>query len=303
MFIPVGSNCNNTIQITGIMEKFKKFFRCVVVPLGVVAVFLLTTAQECKKDDDGNYVDNRQQLSSAFTEKWDIPLGEVKLKYNLTKYINDIRKSGQIPPDSDISLLGTYHNIYQTRTYINFFDLLPFNYEFNSNNFEAGPEARFIFSSIDYKGWIEKIYTAYDEQLCAHNTIMDAPYIKSNHIVEFSAKTSTTRNDVRISWNREYYIDGVGVDIKIDENGTIALPRGFVSTGTRGDNEVGVRVLETENYDIIPNTIPGTTLPGGCVPTIIDESPQVSNVLLQGVCRWGIVNNNIKWDIPSLATF
>lgn len=173
---------------------------------------------------------------------------------------------------------------------------------YNTNNYSgSGPEARFVFYLPDCKDQIIVKYNRFDDKLCNQNTITNAPKIKKTHSVDFSAHTiKTSQNGICIKWKKTSVVTGVGSYINLDLKGTVDYPTYLFSTGTKGGNQVAVRIVDNK-FILVENTLSQEVAVGDYTPTIVDETPVVSDLLRKNVCIAGNMDVDVKWSVPFIV--
>lgn len=240
--------------------------------------------------------DNRPEISSVYTEKHDIPLDPVFLRYDLTSFVYDCQRYRNMYPANDIQELSSYNNVMVGSSWLDFYTLFSKADDYSGQ----GPEVSFIFSHLDCRGQINLRYSHFDDALCNHNIIRDAPKISSTHLVEFYAHTLiTSENGISIKWADRYQATGYGTYIVIDKGGKVDYPSGFLSSGTRGGDAAG-RVKD-KDVCLLPNTIRKDLTSGTYEVVISDAQPIVSSILEKPIIIKGELCENVKWDVPVIV--
>ena len=154
----------------------------IFLPLFVAFVFIVSTAGSC---DNGNgTTGSLPRLTDVYTEKWDIPLDPVYLRYDLSSFVEKCRKSGY-SIEADLSELSYYHSMASYPDFLNFYHLF-----INADNYSGyKPEVRFSLSHTDYSGTFTRVFKTFNDTLCISNTIPNMLKITSPHEVDFSART------------------------------------------------------------------------------------------------------------------
>lgn len=272
-----------------------QFLKHVCIPLCAVVVFMFSTAESCNGNSSGK--DDRPSMNSVYTETWDIPLDPVFLRYDMSKFINDCQRYGNLYPASDMQELADYNDVMEASSWLNFNTLF-----YNAEKYSGpGPEAKFVFIDPDCKGDISIVYNRFDDKLCNHNVISGAPKIRKTHVVDFSAHTiKTSQNGICVKWNRRLDMPGQGTYMNIDLWGKVEYPTYLFSSGVRGGNRVAIR-MEGDKVVLVDNTISKDDLaPGAYTPTLVNEKPIISNTLQKDVCVGGRVDETMKWDAPTI---
>lgn len=269
----------------------KNILKKLSIPVLVTSLLLFTSASSCDQDDP------RPSIHSAFPEKWDIPLEQVRLKYDTESFINRVPNSANVI--LDIYELMAYHNIFiSSNDWLDFYDILANSNDSTSIN---KPSVKFSFYTTAHRDDFKLFFDTFDEDLCYHNIIRNAPRINIPHVVDFSASTiKTSYNCIRIKWEKQYTITGQGPYMTIEEDGTIEAPMIFYNTGTKGGNQLAVRIRQKKMY-LIDNTIPPDLPPGEYAPEIVDGDPIISDLFDQDININGSSNNNATWDAPIIV--
>ena len=256
-----------------------------------ISFYLVLTAWSCSGED------NRPELTSKYPDKHDIELDPVYLRYDLEKFINDCQTYGYSVPDEDLMQLSEYNNMILSSSWLDFYSLF-----INTDRYEgSGPEAKFIFSQPDCKGSVSIVYNKFDEKLCEHRIISNAPKINNIHLVEFSAHTiKTSRNNISVKWSNAYTVTGQGAYITIDKQGTIDHPTFIFTRGTRGGLQVAARLLDNK-YCVLENTVSEEIEPGLYQVSVVEEQSENIGVMNRDVCSSGAMNEEIRWSSPAIV--
>lgn len=270
------------------------YLKQIFMPLFVTFVFIVSTAGSC---DNGNgSTGSLPRLTDVYTEKWDIPLDPVYLRYDLSSFVEKCNKSGY-SIEADLAELSYYHAVAFYPDFLNFYHLL-----INADNYSGcKPEVRFSLSQEDCRGSYTRYFQTFNDTLCNRNTIPNMLKITSPHEVDFSAHTiKTSQNNIFIKWNQRSLVTGFGVYMNIDKEGTIDYPPYLITTGIKGGNRVGIRI-RNHQLIIVENTISDEIVPGEYEATIVDEEPIISDALSNDVCVAGELESNVRWEAPIVA--
>lgn len=273
------------------MNKITRVLKQILLPLVIATLYLATTAGSCSSTD------NRPPLASKYPEKCDIELDPVFLRYNLEKFVNDCQKNGYAYPSSDIQELIDYNNVMVASSWLDFYSLF-----ISAGGYTGtGPEVKFIFSQPDCKGNISIVYKQFDDKLCNHRIIANAPKINKIHLVEFSANTiKTSQNNISIKWNNAYTVTGYGTYMNIDEQGTVDHPSFIFTRGTKGGLEIAARLIGNK-YEVVENTVSDEVSPGYYNVAVVEDNPTIIGSMQKNVCTSGALNQQATWDSPSIV--
>jgi len=275
------------------MKSYIVFFRFFLLNFCTISLIFFLTSSSCGSDTD-----NRPLITDVHKEVWDLSFDQESLRYDISKFWDNAIKNGSYYPAEDMDELASYSGLYGTgKSKTTFRNLLINNQDFSG---EKG-EVKFVFYEPDCKGYITKVYRDYDESLCEGHFIKDAPFIKKPHAVELHAHTiKTSRNNISVKWNKIFSATGVGIYLLIDCEGEVDYPSYLYTSGTKGGNQVAVRV-EGNRILFLENTIPDEVKPAEYIVEITDERPYVPDVLQQDVNHNGSNRHGEKWDVPYIA--
>ena len=290
------------------MDKIKTILTRTIFPLGIACIFLLSTAFCCINTGSGGGSGTGSGSGSGSgsgpeIEKWDLSINcAVFLNYDVRPFLDDYKnRYGGFAP-SDWNELVFAHGITDfTDTWLMLNDLLPENLHdvwWNWNMYpEDGPEVRFDFHLNE--GDFSKTYKEYDDLLCRHNTVHDAPLTFDEYICDFHAQTITTsKSRISINWDESYVLWGQEM-LWIDNlNGVVDTADPFFKS-TTGEDEVAVRNEGGERV-VVENTVPSNLRGESVIFHVLSTRPVVTDVLSQPVIRGGRVTT-YKWKVPSLA--
>lgn len=266
------------------------FIRCILTPLVSTSLIIFLTAGSCDSTD------NRPSIQTTFTQKWDIPLDPVFLRYDLNKFVNDCQRYGNTYPAADIQDLSTYSNLCVASSWLTFFSLFS-----NSDNYPGvGPEVKFIFTQPDCSGSFTLSYNKFDADLCERNIIKNAPKINKPHTVDFSAHTIKSRqNNIFVKWHKEFLMTGQGSYLVIDQSGTVDYPSYMFTSSTKSGKEVAIRYNKDCSYEIVQNTVCCNIEEKEYNAVIKEEA--ISPVMEKDVIYCGEVKKSLKWNTPIIA--
>lgn len=270
----------------------RKLFKTISSSLAVTTAVLLLSAWRCE--------DNRPSITEKYPEKGNFDIDSpIFLRYNLTTFIEKCTEKGYVIPYSDIQELSNYNNMVPAgSSWLDFYTLFK-----NTETFPGTrPEVKFLFGAPDCKGEIMVSYSAFDSDLCEKRVIKNAPKIRSNYWVDFSARTiKTSYGGISVKWKKRFDMTGVGVEMVIDLPGTVEYPFYVFTTSTKGGNQAAARI-DGQRVDLVQNTVDQEFVVKGTVSVIVvDDSPIVSPIMKQSVCVGGVVNDKVKWDTPVIV--